>query len=81
MVSSQLKQAEVGLDGLNSLGDADFVTTGMKVPSVLRLSCLAVVDGAVLVRASGENSHARLTVKSAFWAVDSAGEAPNFVAL
>ncbi|MBC7618154.1 MAG: type II toxin-antitoxin system PemK/MazF family toxin [Candidatus Saccharibacteria bacterium] len=73
MVSSQLQQAETGLDELISPGDEDYVATGLKMPSVLRLSRLAVVDGAVLVGAIGEISHARLlTVRQrlAEWVVD-----------
>lgn len=60
MVSSQLQQAETGLDELIASDDADYSGTGLKVPSVLRLSRLAVVDGSVLVGAIGEISTARL---------------------
>jgi mRNA interferase MazF len=60
MVSSQLQQAETGLDELIGANDADYVGTGLKGPSVLRLSRLAVVDGTVLVGAIGEISPARL---------------------
>ena len=73
MVSSQLQQAEAGLDELIAPDDADYVETGLKVPSVLRLSRLAVVDGAVLVGAIGEISTARLlTVRQrlAAWVAD-----------
>ena len=60
MVSSQLQQAETGLDELIASDDADYSGTGLKVPSVLRLSRLAVVDGSVLVGAIGEISTVRL---------------------
>lgn len=60
MVSSQLQQAETGLDELIEAADADYVGSGLKMPSVLRLSRLAVVDGAVLVGAIGEISPVRL---------------------
>ena len=73
MVSSQLQQAETGLDEVIALSDADYVSTGLKVPSVFRLSRLAVVDGAVLVGAIGEISHARLFAvrqRLAAWVVD-----------
>jgi len=60
MVSSQLQQAETGLDELIEADDADYAASGLKMPSVLRLSRLAVVDGAVLVGAIGEISPARL---------------------
>lgn len=60
MVSSQLQQAETGLDELVGADDADYVGSGLKMPSVLRLSRLAVVDGAILVGAIGEINPARL---------------------
>ncbi|MBK9348532.1 MAG: type II toxin-antitoxin system PemK/MazF family toxin [Burkholderiales bacterium] len=60
MVSSQLQQAETDLDEWIGAADADYVGSGLKVPSVLRLSRLAVVDAAVLVGAIGEISPARL---------------------
>lgn len=45
MVSSQTQQAEEGLDEILTPADADFPNTGLKVPSLLRLSRLAVIDG------------------------------------
>ena len=60
MVSSQLQQAEPGLDELVMPVDADFAASGLKAPSVLRLTRLAVLEGASLIGCSGEISHARL---------------------
>lgn len=60
MVSSQLQQAQVGLDELVQTSDPDYADSGLKVPSVLRLSRLAVVDGAALIGAIGEISPQRL---------------------
>ena len=62
MVSSQLQQAEPGLDELVKPADADFAGSGsgLKAPSVLRLTRLAVLEGASLIGCIGEVSHARL---------------------
>jgi mRNA interferase MazF len=53
MVSSRLHQAESGFDELINPTDADFAATGVKVPSILRLSRLAVLDGSLLVGSLG----------------------------
>ena len=55
MVSSQLQQAETDLDELVSPDHPDYGGSGLKAPSLLRLSRLAVVNGAI-----GEISPARL---------------------
>lgn len=60
MVSSQVQQAEAGLDEILTPADSDFANTGLKVPSVLRLSRLAVLDGALLLGSIGEISEGRL---------------------
>lgn len=60
MVSSQVQQAEAGLDEILTPADSDFANTGLKVPSVLRLSRLAVLDGALLLGSIGEISDERL---------------------
>ena len=72
MVSSQL-QAETGFDELISSDDADYGGTGLKAPSVFRLSRLAVVDGSILLGAIGEISTARLVAirqRLAAWVAD-----------
>jgi mRNA interferase MazF len=60
MVSSQLSQAESGVDEILTPADADFVASGLKAPSVLRLSRLAVLDGSSLVGCIGCIDHQRL---------------------
>lgn len=60
MVSSQLRQEVSGFDEVIRDSDADFAQSGLKMASVLRISCLAVVEGAVLMGAVGEVSPERL---------------------
>lgn len=60
MVSSQVHQAEAGLDEVVSPTDNDFASSGLKVPSVLRLSRLAVLDGSLLLGSIGAISDERL---------------------
>jgi mRNA interferase MazF len=60
MVSSQVQQAETGLDEILVQSDTDFASSGLKVPSVLRLSRLAVLDGSLLLGSIGTISDERL---------------------
>lgn len=60
MVSSQLQQADAGLDEILMPTDTDFVASGLKAPSVLRLSRLAVLDGSSLVGCIGSIEQQRL---------------------
>ncbi|MDP2795451.1 MAG: type II toxin-antitoxin system PemK/MazF family toxin [Sulfurisoma sp.] len=60
MVSSKLDQAEAGFDEVLTPADADFAASGLKVPSVLRLSRLAVLDGSLLVGSIGTIGDGRL---------------------
>ncbi len=60
MVSSQIQQIEEGLDEIITPADADFPATGLKVPSILRISRLAVLDGKLLVGSIGSISDERL---------------------
>lgn len=60
MVSSQLDKAEAGFDEVLAPGDFDFATSGLKVPSVLRLSRLAVLDASLLVGSIGSIGDERL---------------------
>lgn len=60
MVSSQLQQAEPGFDEILMPEDADFAATGLKAPSILRLSRLAVVDGALMAGSIGAIADERL---------------------
>lgn len=60
MVSSQVQQAETGLDEILVQSDTDFASSGLKAPSVLRLSRLAVLQGALLLGSIGAISDERL---------------------
>jgi mRNA interferase MazF len=60
MVSSQLQQADEQIDEILSPSEADFAATGLKVPSVLRLSRLAVLESSLLVGSLGSISDERL---------------------
>ena len=61
MVSSKLDQADVSFDEVLTSADADFAASGLKVPSVLRLSRLAVLDAALLVGSIGSIGDERLS--------------------
>ncbi|TAJ77162.1 MAG: type II toxin-antitoxin system PemK/MazF family toxin [Gallionellaceae bacterium] len=60
MVSSQVQQAEADLDETLTPTDPDFANSGLKVPSVLRLSRLALLDGSLLLGSIGTISEERL---------------------
>lgn len=60
MISSQLRQSDSRLDEVLQPGEADFVQSGLKVASVLRLSRLAVLDAALLAGCLGSISDRRL---------------------
>ena len=60
MVSSQLQQADAVLDEMLTPTDPDFSASGLKAPSVLRLSRLAVLNGASLVGCLGSIDEQRL---------------------
>ena len=60
MVSSQVQQAETGLDEILVQSDTDFASSGLKTPSVLRLSRLAVLEGSLLLGSIGAISDERL---------------------
>ena len=60
MVSSKLDQAEAGFDEVLATTDGDFAASGLKAPSVLRLSRLAVLDGVLLVGSIGNIANDRL---------------------
>lgn len=61
MVSSRIEQAEAGFDEILQPSDPDFVASGLKAPSVLRLSRLAVLDGSLLAGSIGAIDDARLS--------------------
>lgn len=60
MISSQVGLYEANLDELLLPEQTDFAASGLKVPSVLRLSRLAVLDGALLAGSIGKLGASRL---------------------
>jgi mRNA interferase MazF len=60
MVTSKIDQAETGFDEVIATADSDFTATGLKAPSVLRLSRLAVLDATLLVGSIGSIGNERL---------------------
>lgn len=60
MISSQLRHYIAGFDELVRDSDEDFVQSGLKVPSVIRVGRLAVVSGNMLLGAIGEIAPERL---------------------
>lgn len=60
MVSSQLQQAEPELDEIISDIDPDYRASGLRVPSVFRLSRLAVLQGSLMLGRLGELPAQRL---------------------
>ena len=52
-VSTQLHQEVAGFDDPIRPGDADFVTSGLKAPSLIRLGLLAVLPASSLLGAIG----------------------------
>jgi len=53
MISSQVRQAEPVLDDIIAPEDGNFPDSGLKTASVVRLSRLAVVNGAILAGCLG----------------------------
>ena len=60
MISSQLHQKIQELDEIITIEDSDFIQSGLKFSSVIRVSKLAVVDGDILLGKLGQISHDRL---------------------
>lgn len=60
MVSSRIEQAEADFDEILQPTDPDFPASGLKAPSVLRLSRLALLDGSLLIGSIGAIDNARL---------------------
>ena len=70
MVSSRLEQADTDFDEVITPADADFVASGLKTTSVLRLARLAVLDGALLagsIGVIGSERLARVRLRLAKW--------------
>jgi mRNA interferase MazF len=60
MISSQLDRGIPDFDEVVGADDADFPTSGLKMPSVIRISRLAVVHRGTLVGAIGKVASDRL---------------------
>jgi len=61
MISLQLSQEVPAFDDILNYQDSDFVSSGLKAPSVIRISRLAVVAKNMLLGAIGEIDSQRLT--------------------
>ena len=61
MISSQLHQKIQELDEVITTDDSDFILSGLKLPSVIRVSRVAVVEGDILLGKLGQISHDRLS--------------------
>jgi mRNA interferase MazF len=60
MISSQTRHYLPEFDEIIREDDPDFAQSGLKVPSVIRVGRLAVVDGEILLGAVGQIEPARL---------------------
>lgn len=60
MISSRLHQTEPELDWILATEAEEFAASGLKVPSVFRLSRVAVLDGALLLGQIGSVTEIRL---------------------
>jgi len=60
MISSQIRHYVPGFDQVVQEDDPDFAESGLKVPSVIRVGRLAVVEGEILVGAIGQIAPERL---------------------
>jgi len=60
MISSQIRHQVLGFDEVIQEADADFVESGLKMPSVIRVGRLAVVEGELLLGAIGQIAQERL---------------------
>ena len=70
MVTSQRRHEVKGFDEVVRPGDDDFVDSGLKAESLIRIGRLAVVDGSILLGAIGHLSSARferITRRIADW--------------
>ena len=60
MISSQTRQYTTGFDELIQENANDFVESGLKITSVIRVGRLVVVSGEILIGAIGQVSSERL---------------------
>ena len=61
MISSRKQQCVEGFDEIIRRDDPDFVQSGLKAPSLIRVGRLAVVDERLLLGAIGDIAPERLT--------------------
>ena len=76
MISSQLGQEIFGFDERVAVSDPDFISSGLRVASVIRIARLAVVEEAVLRGAMGKVAPervARIKSKLGQWIVGREG--------
>ena len=70
MISSQLYQQIPDFDEVINSNDSDFQQSGLKLPSIIRISRLAVVGGEILLGKVGQIDIRRLSrikQKLSFW--------------
>jgi mRNA interferase MazF len=60
MISSQIAQRLAEFDELIAATDADFATSGLKTPSIVRIARLAVAERSILLGTIGEIADDRL---------------------
>lgn len=60
MISSRLAQQILGFDELITPSDSDFISSGLKLPSVIRIARLAVADASLLSGRVGQIGSERL---------------------
>lgn len=60
MISSQIRQCVPDFDQVIQEDDLDYESSGLKVPSVVRVGRLAVIEGELLLGAIGQISAPRL---------------------
>ena len=61
LISSRLHQATLGFDEIINTSDSDYITTGLKVASLIRLGRLTSVESSVINARLGNISPERLT--------------------
>jgi mRNA interferase MazF len=60
LVSSRIDQSTAGFDEIINVADSDYIATGLKVASIVRLGRLASVESAVVNGRLGSISNERL---------------------
>jgi mRNA interferase MazF len=60
MISSQIRHCVPGFDEVVQETDTDFTASGLKLPSVVRVGRLAVIEGEMLLGAIGQIAPERL---------------------